>query len=275
MTAAQRVIKYVAIALAAALCVAILGGILTAALLFGGAHGDEEEAAGAARTWQPTEDVQALDLDLAALDLTVQAGDALAVRTDNSHVTWEIKDGTLHIREAGHAWPVRSKPSGSLTLTVPESLLFRTVTLDIGAGRVRVTALAAEELTVSLGAGTADLGGLRVSRRTKIDGGAGRLALRDSRLAALSLDMGAGQLLLDAALTGDADIDLGVGDAQLILRGRAEDYALRVNKGVGAITLDDRALSDGETVGCGGTTLAIDGGVGRVTIAFAEAETET
>ncbi len=272
MTAAQRVIKYAAIALAAVLCAAILGGLVTAVGLFGGGRDDDGDEAGAARLWQPTEDVQSLDLDLTALNLTVQAGDALSVHTDSSRVTWEIKDGTLHIREKGHAWPMRSKPAGSLTLTVPESLVFRTAALDMGAGRVRITALAAEELTVSLGAGTADLSSVSVSRRTEIDGGAGQLTLRDCRLAALSLDMGAGHLLLDAALSGTNDIDLGVGDAQLVLRGRAEDHTLRVDKGIGAITLDDRALSDGETVGGGATAVAIDGGVGRVSITFAEAE---
>lgn len=274
MTAAQRVIKYAAIALAAVLCAAILGGLITIAGLLGGGRGDEETA-GVARLWQPTEDVQALNIDLAALDLTVQTGETLSVRTDSSRLTWEIKDGTLHIREDGFVWPNRTKPAGSLTLTVPGSLVFRTAALDMGAGRVRITALAAEELTVSLGAGTADLSGVSVSRRTEIDGGAGRLTLRNCRLAALSLDMGAGQLLLDAALTGTNDIDLGVGDAQLVLRGRAEDHALHVNKGIGAITLDDRALADGETVGSGATAVAIDGGVGRVSITFAETENDT
>lgn len=271
MTAAQRAIKYIAIALAALLCVAIIGGIFTVAMLFGGDRG-EEAATADARLWQPTEDVRALEIDLAALDLTVQAGGTLSVRTDSSRVTWEIKDGTLHIRETGHVWPIRPKSAGSLTLTVPETLIFREADVDMGAGRVRITSLAAEELTLSLGAGTADLSGLHISRRTDIEGGAGRLTLRDCRLTALSLDMGAGQLLLDAALTGENDIDLGVGDAQLTLRGTAADYALHVDKGVGVITLDDRPLSDGETVGSGSAAVTIDGGVGRVTIAFAEAE---
>jgi hypothetical protein len=54
------------------------------------------------------------------------------------------------------------------------------------------------------------------------------------------------------------------------LIGREEDYRLRIDKGIGSVTLDGRSLSDGESVGSGATLIEIDSGVGAVEMKIVE-----
>lgn len=61
-----------------------------------------------------------------------------------------------------------------------------------------------------------------------------------------------------------------MGKTELTLIGREEDYRLRIDKGIGSVTLDGRSLSDGESVGSGATLIEIDSGVGAVEMKIVE-----
>ncbi len=57
-------------------------------------------------------------------------------------------------------------------------------------------------------------------------------------MANLDLDMGVGKVELEAKLTGKMRLTRGVGKLEMELVGSADDYKIRMDKGIGAITLN-------------------------------------
>ena len=55
--------------------------------------------------------------------------------------------------------------------------------------------------------------------------------------------MGLGQLNLTSALTGDCNLDSGVGEMNVTLLGSKDDYELDIEKGIGNITVDGKNVS--------------------------------
>lgn len=267
MTQAQKVIKYLAIALAILLIAGIAISVLRVILLFGGFANTGSVVLDEAQAWTFHETIDSLKVDVAAVDLTIQQGDAFSVETTGRYVTCEQKGGTLTVKETRRGWFGTSR-TGSLTITIPAGQSLNKADISTGAGIVKLDLLQADTLELELGAGEVTLNGLDIARRTDIDGGAGKITVQDCRLTGLDLDMGVGELTLTAALLGESDMDLGIGAADLTLTGSAEDYRIRINKGLGSVKLDGENMKENTFYGNGANRLELDGGVGDVSIRF-------
>ena len=86
--------------------------------------------------------------------------------------------------------------------------------------------------------------------------------------------MGIGETVISAVFSGETDVDLGIGSAQLTVRGRAEEYSVTVEKGIGGAALDGERVADGKTYGDGAHSIRIDGGIGSIELNFVEDENE-
>lgn len=97
--------------------------------------------------------------------------------------------------------------------------------------------------------------------------------LNDERGACnLELDMGMGATKVSATLSGDCDLDMGIGELALTVLGDKADYTIEVNKGVGEYTIDGEKIRDNEKIGNGTNHLQLDGGIGEVKVEFQKAE---
>lgn len=68
------------------------------------------------------------------------------------------------------------------------------------------------------------------------------------------------------ALTADSKISTGVGELEVNLKGSKDDYALKLTKGVGTITVNGEKIKNDRVIGSGDTTLSITGGVGTIKV---------
>jgi DUF4097 and DUF4098 domain-containing protein YvlB len=160
--------------------------------------------------------------------------------------------------------------NATLTLTVPEGKTFSEVELEIGAARLTADKLSAEALELRLGAGDVSIGYLEVSRQADIEGGTGKITVSDGSITDLTVEMGVGKLDFTAAVLGEGDFELGVGESSLTLKGSKDDYKIDVRKGIGTVTVDGVTVTDFGTSGDGVNYINIDGGVGAVNISFKE-----
>ena len=178
-------------------------------------------------------------------------------------------NGTLVIRqETVLGW---NPPHASLVLTVPDGAVLDSVRMFTGAGRVVVEALSARNIYLELGAGEARLERLTALNSAEIHGGAGKIAINGSELWNLELEMGMGQLEMTAALRGECELDLGVGETVLTLLGPREEYSVEIAKGLGTVEVDGVSATDFSLKGSQACRLVdIDGGVGAVRLWFAE-----
>ncbi|MBE6942646.1 MAG: DUF4097 domain-containing protein [Ruminococcaceae bacterium] len=265
MTTFQKVVKCLAIAFAIFLSVGIIGGLLGAAGLFGGLF-DEEVVLEDLTSFPITADIRNLEIVVNAADLRIKEGEAFSVESNLKHLKVEEKGNTLIVKEM-------RKFSGTydgavLTLYIPAETEFESVELTTGAGRLTIANLSAETVNFELGAGEVDITSLTASRSAEIDGGAGRITISNGALKNLDLGMGVGQLNLTSALSGDCQLDLGIGKSNIDLIGNKADYKLEVNKGIGSLSVDGESVNDYGSSGNGANKVEINGGIGAIDVRF-------
>ncbi len=266
MTTSQKVIKYVAMGLAAVLTVTIISGILSAVIGIAGLFDGEKNMAGERKVYTVSQDIHKLMLKIGAAELKIEIGDRFQVESNLNALKVEDGGGTLRITEDSLFGA--NYNDVFVTLTLPAGHELREATLQTGAGRVAIQQLTAQELDLDLGAGEVIISTLVATQEADIDTGAGRVTISDGSLKNLDLDMGLGKLELTAKLSGSCQIDQGVGEIRLRLMGSQDDYTISVKKGIGDIQIDGRSVENDTTHGRGEGKLRVNGGIGSAHITF-------
>ena len=276
MKAWQRGILYTAMALAIVLIIGILGGIVKGLSFLprllpslSGAEESTVSAGESAQIYTPAGTVAGLKIELKAAALEIRTGDAFRAESNLSHLAVTEENGVWAFRET-RSFISSDAEAHSLILYIPAQAALEEVTLDTGAGKVRIDTLTADKLELELGAGSFRASTLNATRQADIDGGAGELRIEGGTLANLELDMGVGHTALTARLNGNCSLDMGVGAAAITLLGSREEYRLSIDKGLGGVLIAGESVGDGAAVGNGNTRVKLSGGVGRITVDYRE-----
>lgn len=264
MTSWQKAIKYAAMALAI-LTVSIISGIFgvfgMATNLFG--TSTEKDM----KTYEISETVTSLDLDIIAADFSIEAGDELRVASNLKNISVKVKNGKLIVEDETHNWFGNSQ-KGKLVLYIPENFEFEKALISTGAGNVFMENLTAEQLILKLGAGKVDIENLVTKTKTEIDGGAGEITIQNGTLQNLDFDSGVGEVNFEAAVLGKSEISVGVGETNITLIGTKEDYEINIKKGLGQVTVDGQKFTDNSRYGTGENEIEINVGVGSIYVSF-------
>lgn len=267
MTETQKIIKYIAIGIAAVLIVLMVCSAIGISVYF------LNDGTVTKETWTVNAEgaFTSLDLELKSTSLTLRSGETLKIETNNKRLDFEVENGTLSVEEDNAPRFFGEEFDAVLILTLPADLVLEVVEVDAGAGRVEIETLNAARVDFSFGAGEVEIDALTTTDETVIEGGAGKITIGGS-LCDLDLDMGVGALTLEAMLLGDSSIDCGVGSSDITLLGAASDYALVVEKGIGTVTVNGEYLgnvSDYRT-GEGQNRLSVSGGIGEIRLTLPE-----
>ena len=265
MTPLQRFIKYCAIVLAVCLIAGIAAGVLGLLSALAGVETILDLTAPPAQTQAEYSSVQNLDMEIGAADIRIVTGDALSVQTDNPYITFQESLGTLVIREEPH---IGNLESSTLTLTVPEDLVFEKADITTGAGKIEAEALNCSRLEMELGAGMAEFQSLTVLDQAELTGGAGKIVIHGGSLRDLDFDMGLGEADIVTALVGKGEISAGIGALHLTVLGSPEDFTVHAEQGIGRVEVDGSELSGERSLGSGPNVLKIEGGIGSITVDF-------
>lgn len=270
MSSFQRVIKYLAIALAVFIIINILSAIYFGISAFAGIFYNNSGSyiTDKLNTLSvQDEDISIFDIDVDATKLIIQKGSGFQVETNNQNIKSTQRNGRLLLEEKTHNL-FRTSKNSELVVTIPEEMIFDEVSIETGAGVVQIETLTTKKLELDLGAGKVSIDNLVVTEKTEINGGAGEINILTGKIQQLDLDIGVGKFTLTSELTGRSKIDAGVGEVVLNLLGTLEDYQIEVEKGIGSIEIDGQSVADGSIVGSGTTPLKIDGGVGKIEVNF-------
>ena len=74
-------------------------------------------------------------------------------------------------------------------------------------------------------------------------------------------------------MTGECQLELGIGESNITLIGSREVYELDIEKGIGEIRVDGKVVSDYGSSGNGTAEVKIQGGIGAIYVEFKEQET--
>ncbi len=272
MTAEQKIIKGIAIALAVIIIISIVS--IAVSLLFNiaswlGLNGSEDIISGELSAYDVSDGdgITALDIEVGQADLFIKVGDTLKVESNSKYVSVNEKDGKIVIEEDRPRW---SSDVSDVIVYIPKDKIFDSVSLEEGAGKLTVEALSAKRLTLEVGAGSAMIENINITEKADIEGGAGKLVISSGSVNALDFEIGVGKAELCLELLGRSSIETGIGGLELDVIGNADDYTVRAENGIGSIKVDGKVLSDGNTIGSGENIIDINNGIGSVSITFSE-----
>lgn len=218
------------------------------------------------------EGVMSLDVDLEVAELIIENGDILHAETNGNEISLSKDGSTLKIKERSS---MKKQKGTKVILTVPSLAIFQDVDISIGAGKLSADELSAVSFSLDLGAGDVEINKLNASSRADIDCGAGNLDVEYGSISNLDLEVGVGDVDLRAAIFGESEIECGLGDLTLTLINGKKLNRIACDVGIGNFKIDGEKIKDNTVINHGANSIDINGGVGNVTVIFADQNGET
>ena len=107
MTSTQMVIKYLAIAFACLLVVAIITGVIGVVASLSGFLGLKEDdgiLSEMTMTNFESSEIDTLNIEISASELTIKKSDSLKVETNNKYIEFNQQNKKLEIKDKKHTW---------------------------------------------------------------------------------------------------------------------------------------------------------------------------
>ena len=257
-----NIIKALAYLLAFFIITTMVTSLIFAVNLFTGSNSKTEMQS----IYKDDKIINNLDISLKATSLEIVDSKDFSVDTNNAKIKITYENGTLKIHEKGT--PSFNTSDLVLKISLPSASNFKTVKIEIGAGKTHIANLNTDILDLNLGAGKNLLEQLEVNNQTKIESGAGLTEILAGTLNNVDFDLGVGKVFINAGILGSSKIECGVGAVELNLIGNQEIYQLNVEKGIGSIYVADKIYNNDDTIGNGNNHLKIEGGIGSIKVGF-------
>lgn len=260
MNKAQKIIKYLAVALAIYLICEIF--IILANII--GIVGSSLNTS--SKNINVPSSSAYLLVDLNSSNLIIKEGDKFTYQTTNENIKVTEENSKLIIKEKNDL----KLKSSEVIVTIPKDMTLNDTIINVDIGKVTIESLTTESLGLNVGAGNVEINKLVVTKNCEIDGGAGNITINNANLYSADIDLGIGKTIITGTINGKSEIDTGIGNLELNLIGTLNDYELDISKGVGSITLNDKELKDEQKIGTGNNEIGIDGGIGAIKIKMKE-----
>lgn len=257
-----NIIKALAYLLAFFIITTMVTSLIFAVNLFTGSNSKTEMQS----IYKDDKIINNLDISLKATSLEIVDSKDFSVDTNNAKIKITYENGTLKIHEKGT--PSFNTSDLVLKISLPSASNFKTVKIEMGAGKTHIANLNTDILDLNLGAGKNLLEQLEVNNQTKIESGAGLTEILAGTLNNVDFDLGVGKVFINAGILGSSKIECGVGAVELNLIGNQEIYQLNVEKGIGSIYVADKIYNNDDTIGNGNNHLKIEGGIGSIKVGF-------
>lgn len=268
MTSAQRFIKYFAIALAVMIIFSIATGAMGALSIISNLFSAKEvelQQTGSFLEGNISDGVETIDIEVNSVNVWIKPGDSFRFETNNEKIKSKLTKEKLTITQKSVNL-LESEGNNSLIIYVPEDISLKKLTVSSGAGNVLMENISAEKAGLDLGAGELKVHSCKFTEKTDIDTGVGKAEIENCTLRNLDLDIGIGKLEMNSRVPGKSDIDCGIGQADITLKGKAESYRIHAEKGIGALTVNGKNITDEAVFGEGENEIDIDAGIGNVRI---------
>lgn len=142
-------------------------------------------------------------------------------------------------------------------------------TLTVGAGKSSAQNIQCKNLELITGAGMLYLEN-SVSSQTDIKSGVSTIQVSHCELGNLNFEGGVGTFSFEGALNGNSLLKLGVGDANLKLKGGKNAYQLDIQHGLGGVFVDGKKFSQMNDAHIAKNLITAQCGIGTLRIDFTE-----
>lgn len=207
------------------------------------------------------DNIKKIKIDTDSSNVIIKKDDNFILTADNAtkNIKIDADNDTLVIKDKSLLNIAKS--DSSIIIMVPEVL--ESLDIEVRKGKLECSDIVANDAELSLGAGKAYLDNVYFSK-TDIEGGAGEISIKNSTLNDLKLETGTGEVFIQGKITGKSKIESGVGTIELNLI--ENNYAFRLDKGIGKISLNGQYLSNKGPHGNGENQIEIEAGIGNIII---------
>ncbi len=221
-------------------------------------------------------EVKDLRLEIGAISLKVEQtkDDEISIKADsNVKVTTDMDGKKLRI-ELKQKNNKINFASAQVVLYLPEGMEFDDADIDIGASEAVIsTSIDCEDLTLNVGAGDIRIASIR-AKDAKISVGAGKLDIENFNVKNADLNVGAGDIDIEGDVTDDLKIKCGMGNINMNLAGSEDDHDYNYTVAMGNLNMGSMQISgissskkiDNDK----SSKYDIDLGMGNVNISFEE-----
>lgn len=266
MTTSQKIIKYLALSLAALLIITIFSSIVLALNIFSGVLGLNNPDSD--KNMQIVDiqntDIKIINIDIASTKLEFRNSNEFKIEVNNDRLKIFEKGNKLEIEEQNHFF-LNMFNDSKLIIYLPVSKHIEEISIASGVGSVKAQLVYTDKFELDIGAGNVEIDGLYVTERSDISGGVGSLFINNGRINDLNLETGIGTSKIHSILTGNNDIEMGIGSLDVNLLTELDNYDIRIDEGIGSVKLNDQKITNA-VYGNGQSKLNIEAGIGSIEI---------
>ncbi len=206
-----------------------------------------------------------LDLDVDYVDLKVTVSDEFRLETNIKDISLENMGSSLKIAsKLKFKWKNKNKV---INLEIPRDLILKKVNLEIGAGKIDIYNLEADNWNVSLGVSKTYFSNIKSSGKARIENGMGALELDNCNFNTLDLKNGMGSSVVKATLGDNVRMENGLGSIDLNILDELDNFDIKLSNGMGSVTVNDKEI-DENIVMTGSKKLELENGLGSINIHF-------
>ena len=268
MKESQKIIKYLAIALAIFLIVLIISFITAG--LYGIYKVFDFKIEPRISTYEKTscgdiKNIKVLDIKLDYSNLEIIKGKKFKVELNDKNFICSNSNGNVSIKQV-RRFSLKNKDT-SLRVYIPSDIKLNSINVENGVGKTKIEYINANRVHLDFDAGKTTIEDI-ISDNTSIDTGAGLFEIKNGTMKNVDFDSGVGKCDITAKINGTSKFDTGIGNLSLNLIGDSNNYKIIVNKGIGDVLIDNVSKADNSITGGGDNVVSINSGIGKVYVNY-------
>ena len=208
-----------------------------------------------------------MEISANTLALKIVPGESDAIILSGSNrdkMNCYIEDNCLYLEEKNHK-PLQK--SGEIVLTVPESMDWKKIEIDVEAAYVALQNFSAEEMEFSADAGSIEASGLQM-KKLILSVEAGAITLTDSEAAELDAAAEAGAIRFSGSITDRVDADAELGNIVLKLSQSKDDFDYEIDSDLGNVEFDGISVENSVICNKASGKMNLDSSMGNIEIYF-------
>ncbi|MCH5340611.1 MAG: DUF4097 family beta strand repeat protein [Acetatifactor sp.] len=221
--------------------------------------------------------VKSLDIEMGGyfFETVVSADDSFYLTTKNADkFQCYVENGVLYLKAVNaNMINIGGSNEKRIILSIPKDQFFEEVELELGAGQTILDNLRAEEVSLEVGAGQIIGRNIRVGE-LGISVGAGQVELPGMNVDVLDVEIGMGELVGSGSIQKSASLECSMGNLELTLTGREQDFNYELEVAAGNLTLGRNSYSglarERNIQNGADKNMEIECSMGNVTILFHE-----
>ncbi len=188
-----------------------------------------------------------LNVDLNYADLIIEKTDSneykieIDTRSDNSKVTYEIKNDSLYIADTYYK-KINNNHRNIVTIFIPESIEINNFKSYSNYGETIINDLIAENIEIEN-----DMGSIKIKNsqftNSEIDLDMGKFIANNTIFTNLNLECNMGSAEIDGQILGNNELSMDMGALYLNLNQLKDDTKIKAESDLGSITIDGTTTS--------------------------------